>query len=77
MLVKKHPQFRWIIGQAPPTTPDDSVGKPAQDFSSLRYVGDALEAVENADARPTADQYAAFAVLKAKAHKAMSALAGL
>jgi hypothetical protein len=77
-LVKQHPKLRKLIGQAPPTTPDDSVGKPAQDFSSLRYISDALQglqgAVENADARPTPDQYAAFAVLKRKADNAMRAL---
>ena len=78
-LVKSHPQLRWVVGGAPQPTPDDSVGKPARDFNSLRYIGDALQglqgAVENADARPTADQYAAFAVLKTKAAKAMDALA--
>ena len=78
-LVKTHPQLRSIVGHAPAPTPDDSVGKPAQDFSSLRYIGDALQnlegAVESADARPTADQYAAFAILKRKAAQAMRAVA--
>ncbi|HET6895063.1 MAG TPA: hypothetical protein VFH72_06745 [Candidatus Baltobacteraceae bacterium] len=77
-LVKTHPQLRSIVGHAPAPTPDDSVGKPAQDFSSLRYIGDALQnlegAVESADARPTADQYAAFAILKRKAAQAMRAI---
>ncbi|HET9097091.1 MAG TPA: hypothetical protein VFN37_10545 [Candidatus Baltobacteraceae bacterium] len=80
-MVKRHPKLRELIGQAPPTTPDDSVGKPAQDFNSLRYIGDALQglegAVESGDARPTPDQYAAFAVLKRKADSAMRALVGL
>ena len=78
-LVKTHPQLRSVVGQAPPTTPDDSVGKPAQDFTSLRYIGDALQnlegAVESADVRPTPDQYAAFATLKRKADGAMRILA--
>ena len=80
-LVKTHPQLRSVVGEAPAPTPDDSVGKPAQDFTSLRYIGDALQtleqAVENADARPTPDQYAAFATLKSKAAKAMRAVAAV
>jgi photosystem II stability/assembly factor-like uncharacterized protein len=71
-------QLIAIIGQAPQSTPDDSVGKPAEDFSSLRYVSDALQALEGAvesgDARPTPDQYAAFAILKAKAASAEQTL---
>jgi photosystem II stability/assembly factor-like uncharacterized protein len=77
-LAARDPQLRALVGQAPPTTPDDSVGKPAQDFNSLRYIGDALQglegAVEGADARPTPDQYAAYAVLKRKADSAMRLL---
>ncbi len=80
-LVKTHPQLRAVIGQAPPTSPDDSVGKPAQDFSSLRYVSEALQAleaaVESADARPTADQYAAFTILGRSASIAMRAVANV
>lgn len=80
-LVARHPQLRALVGQEPPTTPDDSVGKPAQDFNSLRYIGDALQglqgAVEGADARPTPDQYAVYAVLKRKADNAMRTLAGV
>jgi hypothetical protein len=80
-LVKTHPQLRAIVGEAPPTSPDDSVGKPAQDFNSLRYIGDALQglgdAVESADVRPTPDQYTAFTTLKQKADKAMRALAAI
>jgi len=68
-------QLDSVIGSAPPTTPDDSVGKPAQDFSSLRFISDALanleNAVEMADARPTPDQYSAFAILRARAASAM------
>ncbi len=80
-LEKQRPQLRALVGEAPPTTPDDSVGKPAQDFNSLRYIGDALQglqsAVDSADARPTPDQYAAFATLKNKAANAMRALASV
>jgi photosystem II stability/assembly factor-like uncharacterized protein len=80
-LVKQHPQLRAIIGGAPLPTPDDSVGKPAQDFNSLRYIGDALDnlqsAVESADARPTPDMYSAFNALKRKTDTAMRALVGL
>jgi hypothetical protein len=75
-LLKAHPQLRSVIGEAPPTTPDDSVGKPAQDFNSLRYIGDQLQgllqAVESADVRPTPDQYAAFTILRTKAARAIA-----
>ncbi len=80
-LLKTHPLLRSVIGEAPPTTPDDSIGKPAQDFSSLRYIGDALQnlqqAVESADVRPTQDQYTAFNVLRSKAARAMATVASL
>jgi hypothetical protein len=77
-LLPKHRALAAIVGHAPPTTPDDSVGKPAQDFSSLRYIGDALQGllmgIESADARPTPDQYSAFAILKTKAARAIRSL---
>ncbi len=77
-LAGSHPQLRALVGQAPPTSPDDSVGKPAQDFSSLRYIGDALQnlliGVEAGDVRPTHDQDEAFAILRGKAAKAMALL---
>jgi hypothetical protein len=77
-LLKTHAKLRAVVGEDPPTTPDDSVGKPAQDFNSLRYIGDALQglegAIESADARPTPDQYAAFAILKRKADAARRAV---
>jgi len=80
-MVKRYPQLRQVVGEAPQPTPDDSIGKPAQDFNSLRYIGDALQtleaAVESADARPTPDQYAAFGVLKRKADAAMRAVAAI
>ncbi len=79
-LVKTHPALRSVVGQAPSPTPDDSIGHPAQDFSSLRYIADALQglegAVESADARPTSDMYAAFNVLRAKAARAMQMVSG-
>ena len=75
-MEKTHPQLQSVIGEAPESTPDDSVGKPAQDFNSLRYIGerlhDLLDAIEGADARPTPDQYAAFSILRAKAARAMA-----
>ncbi len=75
-LLKTHPQLRSVVGQAPPSSPDDSVGRPAEDFNSLRYIGDALKSllqgVQSADVRPTPDQYAAFKILRAKAEHAMS-----
>jgi hypothetical protein len=68
------------IGSAPSPTPDDSIGHPAQDFNSLRYALDALEnlenAIESADARPTADMYATFSILKTKAARAMQMAGG-
>jgi hypothetical protein len=75
-LLPMHPQLRELAGEAPPTSPDDSVGKPAKDFNSLRYIAGALqtlfENVESGDARPTPDQYTAFALLKAKAARAIT-----
>jgi len=63
--------LHMVIGAAPKNTPDDSVGKPATDFSSLRYIGDALQtlqgAVESAQAAPTASQYLTFRILQKKA----------
>ena len=77
-LVKTHPGLKWVVGEAPSSTPDDSVGKPAQDFTSLRYVLDTLSgldgAVQSADMRPTADMYAAYADAKAKAARALAAV---
>lgn len=58
-----------ILGVAPPANPDDSVGSPTYDFTSLRalYAGfDYLEqAVESADAVPTPDMERAYARLSA------------
>ena len=71
-------QLNAVIGSAPKNTPDDSVGKPAQDFTSLRYIGSALETlqgdVESGAARPTASQYLAFRILQKKAASAVRTL---
>ena len=71
-------QLTRIIGSAPRNTPDDSVGKPAQDFTSLRYIGVALETlqgdVESGAERPTASQYLAFRILQKKAASALRTL---
>lgn len=80
-LAKTHPRLRPLVAAWPEATPDDSEGKPPQNFSSLRYIGDALQgleyAVESADARPSPDQYAAFSILKRKVDNAMRVLAGV
>ena len=58
---------RDILGIRQPGDPDDSVGAPVRDFTTLRFLGDAFEnlegAVEFADAAPTHDQRVAFAKL--------------
>jgi hypothetical protein len=74
-LAKRNPRLQSVIGVEPVNAPDDSEGKPPQDFGTLHYVGDALQglegAVESADARPTPDMYSAFSVLKREADKAI------
>jgi len=54
------------------------VGKPATDFSSLRYIADALSnldsGVEGAQARPTASDRLTFHILQTKAASAMRTL---
>jgi len=71
-------QLNAVIGSAPRNTPDDSVGKPAQDFTSLRYIGAELETlqgeVESGAARPTASQYLAFRIMQKKAASAIRTL---
>jgi photosystem II stability/assembly factor-like uncharacterized protein len=75
-LLKTHPQLSAVVGGQPAGSPDDSEGKPAQDFLSLRYLSNVLRAlqdqVESADARPTPDDYAAYAILQGKAEATMS-----
>ncbi|MEO6913530.1 MAG: hypothetical protein ABI182_05860, partial [Candidatus Baltobacteraceae bacterium] len=58
-----------LIGVAPPTDPNNSVGPLDTDISSLRYLGNALDGleqtVESADAAPTPDTLAAYTRLRA------------
>ena len=58
-----------LLGPAHTENPDDSVGTPAQDFYSLRYLANAYktlkDAVESADAAPTPDMRAGFTKLNA------------
>jgi hypothetical protein len=53
-----------VAGLEPPANPANSVGTPAMDFFTMRYLGHAyadLDAsVESADAAPTADEMQAF-----------------
>jgi hypothetical protein len=55
-----------IIGGPAAGSPDNSVGVPSQDFTSLWYLDGALQnlsgLVESADARPTPDEVKAFAM---------------
>ncbi len=71
-------QLHALIGTAPKNTPDDSVGKPATDFNSLRYIGVTLQGlegtVESGDARPTTSQYTTFRILHKKAVSALRTL---
>jgi photosystem II stability/assembly factor-like uncharacterized protein len=52
-----------VIGGEPPDNPDDSMGQPSHDFTSLTYLDAAFsnlfDAVESADAAPTPDMLAA------------------
>ena len=52
-----------IVGGEPPDNPDDSVGSPSHDFTSLTFLDGAFsnlfDAVESADAAPTPDMLAA------------------
>ncbi|MFN2449637.1 MAG: hypothetical protein ABR508_07580, partial [Candidatus Baltobacteraceae bacterium] len=79
-LLKSRPSLQALAGTAPVSSPDDSVGTPAQDFGSLRFIADALAnlegAVQSGDARPTADMYAAFARLRVKAARAFAQVNG-
>ena len=70
-----------VRGSAPTNTPDDSVGKPSHDFTSLDFVNgwlSALEdAVESADAAPGADNYTTLARAESALHAALAKYAGL
>jgi len=71
-------QLNAIIGMAPKNSPDDSVGKPAMDFNSLRYIGAQLQSLEGSnelgDARPDPEDYATFHILQKKAASALRTL---
>ena len=58
-----------ILGVAPPVNPDDSVGAPSHDFTSLLALENAFDdlegAVESADAAPTPDMHRAYETLSA------------
>ncbi|MGC2128565.1 MAG: hypothetical protein WA629_00590, partial [Candidatus Aquilonibacter sp.] len=60
-------RLRVILGDRGPGDLDDTIGKPAQDFSTLRFLNMSFTAlfgaVEMADAAPTHDQRIAFAKL--------------
>jgi photosystem II stability/assembly factor-like uncharacterized protein len=59
--------LRAILGIRGGGDPDDTIGKPAQDFASLRFLNNSFTAlfgaVEMADAAPTHDQRVAFSKL--------------
>ena len=58
-----------ILGGPQASSPDNSLGLPSQDFSSLWYLDGALQnlsgLVESADAAPTPDEVKAFAMYEA------------
>jgi hypothetical protein len=60
-------RLRAILGVRAPGDPDDTVGKPAHDYSTLRFLNNSFMAlfgaVEAADAAPTHDQRVAFSKL--------------
>jgi len=70
-----------VAGSAPTSTPDDSVGKPSHDFSSLDFVKGWLsgleDAVESGDAAPSPDNYTTLARAEAALHTALEQYVGL
>jgi len=60
-------RLRAILGVRAPGDPDDTIGKPAHDYSTLRFLKNSFTAlfgaVEMADAAPTRDQRVAFSKL--------------
>lgn len=70
-----------VNGSAPTNTPDDSIGKPSHDFTSLDFVSGWLsgleDAVESADAAPTSDNYAALTQAESALNEALARFAGL
>jgi photosystem II stability/assembly factor-like uncharacterized protein len=67
-----------IIGKEPPDDPDNSVGAPSSDFTSLTFLDGSLlnlfDAVESADAAPTPDMLAAYSKLRAIYDRTLSRL---
>ncbi|HEY8298634.1 MAG TPA: hypothetical protein VIG32_11505 [Candidatus Baltobacteraceae bacterium] len=67
-----------IAGPVPVNDPDDSVGKPAHDFTSLRYLADSFDAlesvVESGDTAPTPDDTIAFGKLQRTLNATLAAL---
>src|SRR5262249_38457217 len=57
-----------VLGVESAEDPDDSVGKPSHDFTSLQYLNRAFsglfDAVESADAAPTSDMRVAYTKLE-------------
>ena len=74
-------RLRAILGERGPGDPDDTIGKPAQDFSTLRFLNMSFTAlfgaVEMADAAPTHDQHIAFAKLSHTLDGTIAALAAV
>ncbi|MGA7746428.1 MAG: hypothetical protein WCA52_05420, partial [Candidatus Aquilonibacter sp.] len=60
---------------------DDTIGKPAQDFTSLRFLNNSFTAlfgaIEMADAAPTHDQRIAFSKLSHTLDGTIAALAAI
>ncbi|MGZ3528469.1 MAG: VPS10 domain-containing protein [Vulcanimicrobiaceae bacterium] len=67
-----------IAGVEPPSDPDDSVGKPSYDFTSLRFLAGAFDnlegAVESGDNPPSADARIAFGKLQGTLHTTLAQL---
>ncbi|MFZ0033275.1 MAG: hypothetical protein WAK84_15540 [Candidatus Cybelea sp.] len=65
-----------VIGEEPPTSPDDSVGSYSHDFTSFLYLEGALDslegAIESADAAPTPDMRTAYDKLSAIYHQTLA-----
>ena len=78
---QRHILSTQIIGVAPAADPDDSVGKPSQDFTSFRYLSQAYsglqDQVESADARPTRDMQTALTKLNAIYEATLAKLAAM
>jgi hypothetical protein len=57
-----------LLGTIPTGSPDNSVGSPSQDFSSLRFLGRSLEQlqglVQSCDCAPTKDEVTTFGTLR-------------